>query len=133
MGDDSEIIERKATLVPSDEPVQIRLDIGGGLGASWVFRRIYRDAVLAVEQGDTSGGDPREWSLPLADLPIGAEVQVSATVMAPAVEAPWQIGVDIRQGRKTRLSKRVALAGTLSPRTATTRVVRVRIVAEGTP
>jgi hypothetical protein len=127
----SDVIVRKVEVDAGAEPISLALDLGGGIGAAWVVRRIAGDAVLEVHEGDTSGGGPRTWTWSPAELAPGSELQVMVTFMAPAVDAPWQLGLRLKQGGRAMLADRGRFQGELRAAQALTRVVRVPMLRRG--
>lgn len=123
----SDIIERTVEVEVGGEPISLALDLGGGIGAAWVVRRIAGGAVAEVHEGDTSAGGARSWQWPAAQVAPGTEVQVMVTFMAPAVDAPWQLGLRMKQGSRRLLGDRGRFQGELKAAHAQTRVVRVRV------
>jgi hypothetical protein len=127
----SELIERTVEVEPGGAPITLDLDLGGGIGAAWVVRRIVGGAVAEAHEGDTSGGGGRSWQWGPGALGPGSELQVMVTFMAPAVDAPWQLGLRLRQGSRALLADRGRFQGELRAAQAATRVVRVAVKKRG--
>lgn len=128
-----DVIVRRVEVEPGGEPVTLSLDLGGGIGAAWVVRRVVDGAVVELHEGDTSGGGGRDWRWAPGALPPGAELQVMVTLMAPAVDAPWQLGLRMKQGGRALLAERGRLQGELRAAQAQTRVLRLPILRRGAP